>query len=72
MQMSNPTLDFLLNLVAVLLHEEHVTIPVDACLWQFKVGCLTAARLFEVLDRAVIIGHMIRRLRSNQKDGLAC
>lgn len=49
-----------------------MAVPVDARLWKFKVGCLITARLFKVADGAVIIGHMIRRLRCNKKDGLAC
>lgn len=72
LQASDPALNLLLNLIAVLLHEEHMTISVNTCPWQFKVDCLITARLFKVADRAVIIGHMIRSLRSNQKDGLAC
>lgn len=66
----DPITKSLLDLVAVLLHEEHVAVAVEAGLAELEVLRLAAAGLQQELDAAVVVGSVVGRLRGDEEDGL--
>lgn len=56
---SNPLFDLSLNLLAVLLHEQHMTISLDPHLRQLKVLRLLTATLLQIPHGAVVVDGMV-------------